>query len=594
MPLAKTLLALLLLPIIAAGCGTTSADSPFFGKTDPPKENVFRYVSGGEPESLDPHIGSGQPEARIYMAMFEGLVEYDPKTNAPIPELAERWDISPDLTQFTFYLRKTARWSNGDPITANDFVYSLRRGLSPALAARYAYIAYYINYAQGYNEGGMFVRDRSSGNFDVDPNTHLKIVVPGNSQAKPGKELVPIKGEDIGVQALDDYTLRMTLNQPAPFFLAMIPHQFFRLVPRKAIEKYGDALWTQPENIVTCGPFKLKEWVPYDKIVVVKDPMYWDVQNVKLDEIRFYAIEELTTEMNLYKAGDIDATPNHSVPVAWLDVISPLKDFMNAPEISDDYYQINTTRPPMNDIRVRQAFNLAIDKEALARFRKSQVSLTFVPQHILPGYPNVKGDPFDLERAKRLLAEAGFKDGSGNYDPDKFPIADVELSYNTAESNRQVAEFIQAQWKQNLGLTVPLKNMEFKTFLTSRAALEYKGVARSGWIGDYMDPVTFLNIFYTPKGDNGTGWWDAKFVAMIDDANRTFDPQARYEKLAKAERYMLDAQPIIPLLNGTTRWMKKPYVKGMYPNPQTLHAWKFVYIERDPSKWDYGMPDMTN
>jgi oligopeptide transport system substrate-binding protein len=136
--------------------------------------------------------------------------------------------------------------------------------------------------------------------------------------------------------------------------------------------------------------------------------------------------------------------------------------------------------------------------------------------------------------------------------------------------------------------------MEFKSFLVERSALRFKGFARSGWVGDYMDPVTFLNLYYTPRGDNGTGWWDPKYVAMIDDANRTPDPQLRYNKLAKAEAYMLDAQPIIPLLTQATNWVKKPYVKGMYPNPQTLHAWKFVYIERDPSKWDYGVPDMKN
>ena len=181
----------------------------------------------------------------------------------------------------------------------------------------------------------------------------------------------------------------------------------------------------------------------------------------------------------------------------------------------------------------------------------------------------------------------------GKYDPSKFPANDVELTYNTSDTNKQVAEFVQAQWKQNLGITIPIKNMEWKTFLATRAALDFKGFARSGWVADYMDPFSFLNIFYTPRGDNGTGWWDPKYVALLDEANATLDPQARYEKMAQAERMLLDAQPIIPLLTQSTRWMKKPYVKGMYPNPQTLFAWKYVYIEHDPSKWDYSMPDMT-
>jgi oligopeptide transport system substrate-binding protein len=199
-----------------------------------------------------------------------------------------------------------------------------------------------------------------------------------------------------------------------------------------------------------------------------------------------------------------------------------------------------------------------------------------------------------LDRARKLLAEAGYRDAAGNFDPKKFPVNQIEISYNPAESNRAVAEFVQAQWKRNLKLTVPLKAVEWKTFLDSRAQLEYKGFARSGWIGDFADPFTFLALFYTPRGDNGTGWWDAKYVAMLDAANKERDPQKRYALLAKAEAYMLDAQPVIPLLTNATNLMKKPYVKGMYPNPQTLHAWKFVYIERDPAKWDYGVPKMSD
>jgi oligopeptide transport system substrate-binding protein len=237
---------------------------------------------------------------------------------------------------------------------------------------------------------------------------------------------------------------------------------------------------------------------------------------------------------------------------------------------------------------------MAIDKRALSDFRRVTKPLyAFMPEGIFPGYPRVSGDEFNPERARKLLAEAGYRDAAGNFDPKKFPVSQIELSYNPAESNRAVAEFVQAQWKQNLKLTVPLKAVEWKTFLDSRSKLEYKGFARSGWIGDFADPFTFLALFYTPRGDNGTGWWDAKYVKMLDDANRERDPQKRYALLAKAEAYMLDAQPVIPLLTNATNLMKKPYVKGMYPNPQTLHAWKFVYIERDPAKWDYGIPKMT-
>ena len=593
-----------------SGCAAPSADSEFFGRVEPPAGQVLRFISGSEPSGLDPQVATGQPEARIHMALFEGLTEYHPKTSQPIPAIAERWDVNDDSSVFVFHLRPTARWSSGEPITAHDFVYSLRRGLNPASAMQNAYMAYYIVNAQGYNEGGVFARDPGTRRFvlqkDVSGDSELRLILPGAEAprqkqiardpqlrtAVAGTELVPIRAEDIGVEALDDHTLRITLTQPAPFFVGMMSHHFFAVVPKAAIEAHG-VRWTQPDHIITSGAFILKEWRPYDRIVVTPNPMYWDAAAVRLDEIRFYPIEDQTTMMNLYKAGAVDATYNHTVPPSWLPIIRTLKDYMDAPEIATEYYMFNTTKPPMDDKRVRKAFNMAVDKQALARFRVVAKPLTaFTPEELFPGYAQPQGDTFNVGRARELLADAGFRDGAGIYDPDRFPVRDVEILYNTSESNRQVAEFVQAQWKQNLGITVPLRNMEFRTFLVARANLEYKGVARAGWIGDYLDPYTFLDIFSTPTGNNGTGWWEPKYVRMLEEANRTRDGQKRYELLARAEAYLLEVQPIVPLLTRSTDWMKKPYVKGMYPNPVTQHVWKFVYIEHDPAKWDYGMPDL--
>ena len=636
------------------GCSASASNSPYFGKTDPPPGQILRYVSGSEIESLDPQVGTGQPEARIYMSLFEGLTEFHPQTMEPIPAIAERWEVNSDSSEFVFHLRKNARWSNGDPITAHDFVYSFRRGLSPKLAARYAYIAYYIKYAQPYNEGGVFVRDKQTGEFlpqkeasaatssegepppaekvqepppiateypanaeHVDPDTPfhgtmhapMRLVLPGDEKdraaalekypklkaAVAGKnvEFVPVQAEDIGVEAVDDHTFRVSLIQPAPFFVGMMSMAYFRVVPQKAIEKYGETAWTQPGNMVSSGAFKLKAWKPYNELVVVRNPMYWDAANVRLDQISFYPLEENSTIMRLYKAGEIEGCLNHTVPNSWIDVIRTKKDYMDAPEAGNDYYQINTTKPPMTDVRVRKAFNMALDKAAYAQWRKIVKPLTgFVPEGIFKGYPNARGDQFDPARAKQLLAEAGFKDGKGNYDPKKFPINEVELTYNTTENNRAVAEFLQAQWKQNLGITVPLKSMEFRTFLQVRAKGDYKGIARDAWGGDYMDPFTFLNLFYV-GAENGSGWHDPKYDAMLDAANRETDPQKRYELFAKAEAYMLEEQPVIPLDTPTVNWMKKPYIKGMYPNPLTLHPWKFVYIEYDQAKWDQGTPNLA-
>ena len=621
---------------ISIACRVDAIDDGYFGEVDPPTNQVMRYVSGAEPESLDPQIPTGQAEQRILMAFFDGLVEYDPRTMNPIPAIAESWQANADSSAFVFRLRKDARWSNNDPITARDFVYTFRRGVSPELAARNASLAYYIKYARAYNTGSAFLRDKRTGEFllekdyapadtpaspvgasfvtssgaDAAPETEfdrfirsparLTVAQDAKTQAKEIKanpkladairdcELVPVRAEDIGVEAIDDHTFRLTLSQSAPYFLGLLAHHFFRLVPQKTIERHG-AAWTESQNIITCGAFKLESWKPYDVISGVKDPLYWDAANVRLERIYFYPVEDATTMMNLYKAGEVDAIYNHTVPKAWIDRLRMMKDYQDAPEAAIEYYGINTKKKPMDDVRVRKAFNIAIDKETLARFKVVNKKLTaFSPEGIFPGYPQPKGDEFDPARAKRLLAEAGYANAAGEFDPKKFPVAEVELTYNTAESLKQTAEFVQAQWKQNLGLTVPLKNMEFKTFLPYRSKLEYKGFSRIGWVADYMDPFTFLNLFYTDGADNATGWSDPKYSALLDEANSTLDPQKRYETLARAEAFMLDQQPIIPLMTTATNWIKKPYVKGMYPNAGTLHAWKFVYIEPDPAKWEEG------
>jgi oligopeptide transport system substrate-binding protein len=638
---ARILTLALFAALLLVACGPPVQKSDYFGKVKPPEGQTLRYITGSEPESLDPQMSSGQPEARIDIALYEGLVEYHPMTMEPIPGVAESWKSNGNASEFVFFLRKNARFSNGDPITARDFVYTFRRGLNPELASRVASLAWEIKNAEAYNTGGAFLRDPQTGRFvlaseavessgaaeqagapvsgeDAAPDTEFhrrmhepdRLFIPTDEKEKEkafkanpklaalveGKELVPATAEDVGVEAVDDYTFRVTLRQPAPYFMGLVEHQFFRVVHRPTIEKYG-INWTKPGNIVSSGSHMLAEHKPYNQLVVVKNPNYWDADRVRLDRIVFYPLDDQTTMMNLYKAGEVDATYNHTVPASWLKAgVREVRDYMDAPENGSQYWQINTTAPPMNDKRVRKAFAMAIDRDALEKFRVvSKANNVFVPTGILHGYTSPKGYDFDPEGAKRLLAEAGYKDASGKFDPSKFPSNTVEVIYNVAGSNKEVAEFVQAQWKQNLGLTIGLRASEWKSFLNSRAKLEYKGFAGgAGWSGDYMDPYTYLGLFATAGGDNGTGWYDTKFVEMLNAANREPDQAKRFAMLSKAEEYLLDAAPVIPLLKPATSWMKKPYVKGMYPNPATLHAWKFVYIEHDRAKWDQGMPDMTN
>jgi oligopeptide transport system substrate-binding protein len=652
-------LALCALALCAAACSTDGKPATYFGRNTPPTGEVLRYVTGDEPESLDPQVSTGQPEGRIYMALYEGLTVYGPKDMQPIPGVAERWDVNRDSTEFTFHLRQNARWSNGEALTAQDFVYSLRRGLSPDTASRFAFLAYYVKYAQPYNEGAVFARDAQTGQFllkqDFEPEAAQKeaapaaapaglsvevskateqkatdeapaqvaetafhqymhapdrLTLPGDEKerakvvakdaklqaALAGKEFVAVAQEDVGIEAVDDYTLRFTLVQPAAFFVGLTANQFFSPVPRKAIEQYG-AQWAQPGHIVTCGPFKLSSWSPYDQLVVERDPMYWDAAAVHLDKIYFYPMNDNPQTMNLYKVGDVDAVPNHTVPAAWLDLVMTKRDYMNAPEAAIIYININTTKPPMDDVRVRKAFNMAIDKAAWIQYRKIVKPLGgFVPEGIFPGYPKIQADSFDAEKARRLLADAGFpvvKKSDGSYECAAFPVDKIEYSYPTQDANRVLAEFMQAQWKQNLGITVPLKNMEWKTYQTYRASLEYKGMTFGAYSADYMDPFTFLSLFYIGGGENGTGWKDQKYVSLLDAANQETDQQQRFALLAKAEKYLIDDQPVIPLNTGAVNWMKKPYVKGMYPNPGSMFSWKFVYLERNQSNWDNGTPKLN-
>lgn len=641
--------------VVVSGC-STSANKQYFGETVAPTENVLRYITGSEPESLDPALPNGQPEARILMSLYDGLIEYHPISLDPIPGVAESWEVRENGTEYIFNLRRNAKFSNGDPITAHDFVFTIRRGFDPKLASRNATLGYYIKYSKGYNSGFAFVKaadgsfllkkdfvdapsaqpDDSVEDEAADSEMHKfldgpeRLTIPISAEEKKkrldadpklkaaveGKELVPVKAEDIGVEAIDDYTLRIKLFQPAPYFLGLLGHQFFRVVDRKVVEKFGDR-WSRPENIVTSGSFKVLAHRPYDELIVVKDPQNWDAANVKLDRIEFYPLDEQTTMMNLYKAGRVDATYNHTVPAPWFDQVSEYKDeYLLHPEVASEFYVINIKKPPMDDQKVREAFALAIDRDAYGKLRRTYKPLVdFVPFGIFPKYEEArdkvysrklneqgsslaewKARKFDPEKARRLLTEAGFpvnQSGSGWSCP-SFPVEEVSITYNTSESNKSTAEFVQAQWKQNLGITVQLRNMEFKTFLPLLNKVDYQGFGRRGWVGDYMDPYTFLYLFYSPQNAGATGWWDAKFDRMLDDANNTADPQQRLEKLAEAELYMMQKQIVIPLGVPGTSWLKKPYVKGMYPNPGTLHPWKFAYIERDPAKWDRQVDNLLS
>ncbi|HVG38534.1 MAG TPA: ABC transporter substrate-binding protein, partial [Pyrinomonadaceae bacterium] len=333
----------LCLALLGGALSCAARRGAYFGKIAPPADRALRYCTGPEIGSLDPQIGTSQSDYRIYMALFEGLTEYDPRTIEPIPGLAESWEVRGNSSEYIFHLRPNLRWSNGEPITAHDFVATIRRGLSPALASNNAYLGYGIKYAKAYNERAVFVRDPDSGRFlrekdfsanapeadsppaadDAPPENSFhhflhepaRLTLPQDEAARAkklaaderlrvavaGKEFVPVRAEDIGVEAADGATLRIVLGGTTPYFLGLTSHPFFRAVPRQMIE--GDAKKVQSAGpaFVSSGAFKLESWELYDRLVVVKNPLYWDAARVQLEKIIFYPLDELTTAMNLYK-----------------------------------------------------------------------------------------------------------------------------------------------------------------------------------------------------------------------------------------------------------------------------------------------------
>ena len=494
---------------------------------------VFRIANGAEPESLDPAQVQGVPEHRILQAIFEGLTVVD-EHSAPAPGVAESWDISEDGTVYTFHLREDAMWSDGVPVTADDFVYSWLRELDPATAAPYAWFpAMFVKGAAEYNAG------------TVGP-------------------------EAVGVTAIDDHTLQVELIGPLPYVLGALEHYSFAVVPKHAIEKYG-ADWIKPENFVGNGPFVLKEWNPQDKIVCVKSETYWDKDNVQLDEVVFYASDDTTTNYNMYLAGQIDW--NTGVPLDVLDSVMMRSDYQVAPQLSTYYYTINVTEPPLNDVRVRKAISYAIDRETLVETVTKAGHIPcwgIVP--FMEGYDGLGDAKYDPEYAQQLLAEAGYPNGVG------FPT--ISLLYNTDDAHKAIAEYVQQQLKQNLNINVTLENQEWATYLANRNSGNFE-IARAGWVGDYQDPNTFLDMFVTGAGMNGGKYSNEVYDTLIKEAATMPDGPDRYEVLLTAEDILINEdQAIIPFyfyvsqnLIDTNKW------GGWSTNTMDYHPVKDIYLK---------------
>lgn len=435
----------------------------------------FRFVNGTEPRTLDPGLMTGEPESRIANELFEGLTRRDARSLRPIPGVAERWEVSDDGLIWTFALRGDARWSDGTPVTAGDFAYAWRRLLDPATGSEYAYLLHGLRFARAFHEG------------DAEAGRHF--------------------GIDAGVVAVDDHTLRVELAAPLPYFLELT--SFFSTYPlKRELVEANPRDWFLPGRIVSNGPFALEAWRVGDRIRLRRNPHYWARDLVSLETIDALPIENPTTALNLYLRGDVHWLPK-LFPDELADVLVSRPDFYRGPGMIVYYYRLNTRRPPLDDPRVRQAIGLAIDRRVIT---EEVLGLGEIPALSLvpPGMPGYRapesGFGFDVARARELLARAGYPGGRG--------MRELGILYNTHESHRKIAEVIADQLGRNLGIRVSAYNQEWQSYLASLASGDYD-IARAGWIGDYLDPNTFLDIWVTDGGNNQTGWGDPDYDALI-------------------------------------------------------------------------------
>jgi len=506
------------------------------------REQILFKGNGTEPAGIDPHVVTGVTEHNILTALFEGLVSENPIDLHPEPGVAKSWEISEDGRTYTFHFRDNARWSNGDPVRAQDFVYSFRRILSPGLGAEYAYMLYPLRNGKAFNTGKI---DDFS---------------------------------EVGVKADGDLTLIMKLENPTPYFLELLNHASWWPVHPPTIEKFGridqrGTPWTRPGNIVTNGAFTLKDWKINQHLVVEKNPLYWDAQEVELNEIHFLPIDSIDTEERAFRTGQIHLT--ETVPLHRIDYYRENRPELIRfdPYLGTYYYRINTNVPPLGDKRVRLALAMTINREEITRYvlKGGQNPAYHYTPPDTNGYTTRSRFQYDVERARELLAEAGFPGGRG------FP--ELEILYNTSEAHRSIAVAIQQMWNEALNIKVKLLNEEWKVYLASVTNGDFQ-ISRAGWIGDYNDPNTFLDMWLIGGGNNRTGWSNSDYDRLIELAGHTIDARERFEYFQQAEAILMDEMPIIPIYFYVSNLLIHPSVKGWHPTILDHHPYKFVSLLR--------------
>lgn len=521
---------------------------PLIGNAKPPagvelaKEQVLHRGNSAEPDSLDPQLSEAVNASHIQRDLFESLVSEAPNGDL-IPGVAESWDISEDRRRYTFHIRDDARWSNGDPVTAHDFVFSWQRLVDPATGSRYSMMLASVTNAEEIIRGEL-------------PPSALKVA------------------------ALDDHTFQVDLVAVTPYFLSMLTHSSVYPVHPPSVEKFGNN-FTRPGNLVSNGAYKLAEWKIQSYIKVVRNEHYWDNENTTIESVYFYPIEDQNAEVLRYRAGELDMT-SEDLPVSMLGWIRQnLPDDLHiSPWLGVYYYGFNLTQPPFRDadMKLRKALSMSIDREIITEKVLDNGTVPaygFVPPGVLDyeGYEYPWKDMSREERieeARRLYREAGFSEDE--------PLR-IELRYNTEQNHKKIALAISAMWKQNLGVLTEIINQEWKVFLDVRAEKRITQAFRIGWIGDYNDPYTFLELGHSLSGQNDTGYAESSYDQLLKESFQVETAEERAALLKQAEQQFLEAYPIAPIYYYVTSRLIKPYVGGYQDNIMDHHYTKNFYIK---------------
>jgi oligopeptide transport system substrate-binding protein len=518
------------LAVIGAACGGSAAESggngTLAGRASP--DTTVFYKTIGEPEQLDPGFVMESEGGEVLATTFERLLNFNPEDMTLQPGVATSWTVSDDGLTYTFRLRPDAKWSDGVAITAHDFEYSWLRALAPETGSEVASLLWKIEGAEAYTKS-----------------------TPENRAAAR---------EAVAIEAANDSTFRVRLVHPVAYFDRYAAFAQLSPVPRHVIEEHGDQ-WSRPENMVSNGPWTVTEWATQQRIVAERNPHYWNAEAIPFDRVEYLIAQANMAQWNMFEAGQVDIL--NRVPQTFIPRLRREQPpaFHEGPFLATYFYMFNVNEPPVDDVRVRRALNLAIDKSKIGTFvLKGGQDPGEGPTHPLlagMGYTPPEAPAFDPQQARTLLAEAGYPGGEG------FPP--LKISYNTLESHKAVAEFVQQEWSKNLGVNVELENMEWKVFLDANREGDFQ-IARRGWIPGILDPKELLDIWKGDEPVNVSGWANARFDALLEESDRTVDQEARLELLAEAERVWLEDAPGITLYYYRQHNMVQPWVDGFAEN----------------------------